>query len=162
MFSSLVSEQVTSKSLKGPRVRFVQCSSSESLEQADAAIDGLLDVWEPGQLALLTTKNRHPAHVEVVNGPRGWPGYWEDFFAGDGVCYGTVGGFKGLERSCVVLAVNGFSQDAFAKQMLYVGLSRARSQLVVVGDLEEIAQHGGEGVKRRLLNAEQRQPEVNR
>ncbi len=65
--------------------------------------------------------------------------YWEDFFAEDDVFYGSVSGFKGLERTCVVLAVNGFSAQARAKQMLYVGLSRARSQLVVVGDLDEIA-----------------------
>lgn len=34
--------------------------------------------------------------------------------------------------------------------MLYVGLSRTRTQLVVCGDLGEIAAVGGEGVRRRL------------
>ncbi len=87
--------------------------------------------------------------------------YWEDFFANDDVFYGTVSGFKGLERTCVVLAVNGFSAEARAKEMLYVGMSRARSLLVVVGDLDEIAPAGVRGgVRRRLLDAEAWRPPV--
>lgn len=58
----------------------------------------------------------------------------------------------------MVLAVNGFKQSERAKEMLYVGLSRARMQLVVCGDLARIAAVGGEGVRRRLLAAEQWQP----
>jgi len=94
-------------------------------------------------------------HLERV-AHLGDEGYWDDFFAEDDVFYGTVSGFKGLERTCVVLAVNGFSAQARAKQMLYVGLSRARSQLVVVGDLDEIAPAVGEraGVRNRLEAAQ--------
>ena len=158
VFGSLMSDQTSNRGLKGPRVRFVQCSSEDAIARADDAVDELLGSWNPGQVALLTTRHRHPVHVEVVEGERGWDGYWQDYFAGEDVCYGTVAGFKGLERSCVVLAVNGFSSEAQAKEMLYVGLSRARSQLVVVGDLDEIAQVGGEGVRRRLRDAEQWQP----
>ncbi len=45
--------------------------------------------------------------------------------------------------------------------MLYVGLSRARSQLVVVGDLDEIAPPAERGgVRRRLQDAEAWQPPV--
>jgi len=153
-FSSLATERAAPKGLEGRRVRFVQCASEDAIERADAAVDELMEQWEPGQVALLTTKHRHPVHVEVVEGPRGWDGYWEDYFAGQDVCYGTVGGFKGLERSCVVLAVNGFGLNAQERETLYVGLSRARSQLVVVGDLEEIARVGGEGVRKRLEVAE--------
>jgi ATP-dependent exoDNAse (exonuclease V) alpha subunit len=41
-----------------------------------------------------------------------------------------------------------------AKEMLYVGLSRARSLLVVVGPRALLEQVGGGGVKRRLKSAE--------
>ena len=157
-FGSLMSDQSSNRGLKGSRVRFVQCATDEAVARADDAVDELLDSWDAGQVALLTTQHRHPVHVEQVTGARGWAGYWDDYFAGEDVCYGTVGGFKGLERSCVVLAVNGFSAEAQAKEMLYVGLSRARSQLVVVGDLDLIARVGGEGVRRRLSDAEQWQP----
>ena len=72
--------------------------------------------------------------------------------------YGHVLGFKGLERQVVVLAVDGFREPDRAKEMLYVGLSRARTQLVVVGDLAELRMVGGEGVAKRLRDAEQWQP----
>jgi ATP-dependent exoDNAse (exonuclease V) alpha subunit len=52
-----------------------------------------------------------------------------------------------------VLAVNGFRDAVRAKEMLYVGLSRARALLVVCGDLGEITAAGGAGVRRRLAAA---------
>lgn len=158
VFSSLVSEPTKAAGLKGPRVRFVQCHPDDALRRSDDALDELEDVWEPGQLALLTTHHRHSVHAEQVSRADGWDEYWDDYFAGQSVCFGTVAGFKGLERSCVVLAVNGFGQHAQERETLYVGLSRARFQLVVVGDLEQIAAAGGEGVRKRLLDAEQWQP----
>jgi hypothetical protein len=157
VFSSLARERVTAKGMKGPRVRFVQCATDEALSRADDAVAELVEKWDPGQIALLTTKNRHPVHLDAVE-RHGWDAYWDDFFTGEDVVYGTVGGFKGLERTVVVLAVNGFSDEARRQQMLYVGLSRARAQLVVVGDLELIAAAGGEGVRKRLLDAEQWDP----
>ena len=59
-------------------------------------------------------------------------------------------GFKGLEHPVVMLAVNGFRDESRAREMLYVGLSRARTQLVVCGDPELIASVGGEAARRRL------------
>ena len=72
--------------------------------------------------------------------------FWDD----EDLFYGHVLGFKGLERPAVVLAVNGFRDAARAREMLYVGLSRARDLLVVCGDLELIRRVGGEAVARRL------------
>jgi len=57
-----------------------------------------------------------------------------------------------------VLAVNGFLQPERARQMLYTGLSRARSQLVVVGPRAQVEEVGGEGVRRRLLAAQKWRP----
>ena len=68
------------------------------------------------------------------------------------VFYGHVLGFKGLERPAVVLAVNGSREEARAREMLYVGLSRARDLLIVCGELEVIRRVGGDGVVRRLTN----------
>jgi hypothetical protein len=142
----------------GTRVRYVQCATGQVMSRADDAVDAPLSAWEPHQVALLTTKHRHPAHADTVR-LDGDDAYWDDFLTEDDVFYGSVSGFKGLERTCVVLAVNGFSAQARAKEMLYVGLSRARSQLVVVGDLDEIAPAGERrGVRQRLLDAEAWQP----
>lgn len=56
--------------------------------------------------------------------------------------YGHVLGFKGPERPVVVLAVNGMRDQSRSREYLYVGLSRARSCLVVCGDLDCIAAAG--------------------
>ena len=52
-----------------------------------------------------------------------------------------------------MLAVNGFRDEERAREMLYVGLSRARDLLVVCGDLRLIGRVGGEAVVRRLTGA---------
>lgn len=66
------------------------------------------------------------------------------FHDDDAQFYGHVLGFKGLERSVVILCVNGLKDMDRAPEQLYVGLSRARCLLVVVvGDQELIATAGG-------------------
>jgi UvrD-like helicase C-terminal domain len=124
VFGSLGAEQARYRGMDGPPVRFVQCTPDEAIHQADSQVDQLLD--------------------------EGWDGYWDAFFASDDVFYGHVLGFKGLERPVVVLAVNGVRDQTRGREYLYVGLSRARSLLVVCGDLDQIAAMGGEGIRRRL------------
>ena len=86
----------------------------------------------------------------------GQDAYWATFWDDEDLFYGHVLGFKGLERPAVVLAVNGFRDEARAREMLYVGLSRARDLLVVCGDLDLIRRVGGEGVAQRLTTAARR------
>jgi hypothetical protein len=151
VFGSLGVEQSRYEGLQGPPVRFVACRSDEAIDAADTAVERLTQVegWPPGSVALLTTNHRHPVQIEMVEGV-GVDAYWEDFFAAEDVFYGHVLGFKGLERPVVVLAVNGFRDLSRAREKLYVGLSRARTQLVVCADPELIAEVGGEAVRRRL------------
>ena len=59
-------------------------------------------------------------------------------------------GFKRLERRVVVLCVNDHSVKERSRERLYVGLSRATEQLVVVGDPDVIREMGGGEVARRL------------
>ena len=95
------------------------------------------------------TGRRHQLQLEIL-GYHGWDGYWDAFFAGQDVFYGHVLGFKGLERPVVVLAANGVRDQDRGREYLYVGLSRARSCLVVCGDLDHMAVMGGEGIRGRL------------
>ncbi len=153
VFGSLAREQLRYRGTDGPPVVFHQCAPEDAVGCADDAVDTLVEEgFESGQIALLTTHYRHPLQRHEVE-LGGWERYWDAFFAGEDVFYGHVLGFKGLERSAVVLAVNGLRQRDRAKERLYVGLSRARSVLVVCGDLAEIAAVGGEGVRRRLAAA---------
>ncbi|WP_098465458.1 nuclease-related domain-containing DEAD/DEAH box helicase [Isoptericola jiangsuensis] len=154
VFGALSPDVVKPRGLDGAPVRIVDVPAERAVEAADDAVEALLDEgWEPGQVALLATGRRHPEQVNVV-GTSGHDAYWDDFFAGTDVFYGHVLGFKGLERQVVVLAVNGVRDAARVREMLYTGLSRARTLLVVVGDRSWIEEVGGEGVRRRLAKAE--------
>jgi hypothetical protein len=151
-FSSLAPEQMQIRGLPGVPVRFVQCSSEEAVSAADDVADALLDEgWPPESVVLLTTNRRHP--VQAERQAEGQDAYWATYWQDDDLFYGHVLGFKGLERPAVVLAVNGFRDESRAREMLYVGLSRARDLLVVCGDMELIRHLGGEGVARRLLES---------
>lgn len=50
----------------------------------------------------------------------------------------------------MVVAVNGLGSAERARQLLYIGLSRARSLLVVVGDGGKIWGAGGPEVRERI------------
>jgi hypothetical protein len=150
---ALRDDRMRPRGADGAPVRLIDVPYDEAVYAADDAIDALLDEgWDKGSIALLTTGRRHPLQVELVGG--GWDDYWDEFFAGTDVFYGHVLGFKGLERSVVVLAVNGFHDDERARKLLYTGLSRARSLLVVAGPRDEIERIGGEAAARRLASAE--------
>ena len=106
------------------------------INNSDDAVERLTDkeIWQPGEIALLTTKERHPVHAAFTTKQR--DAYWQEFWTGESVFYGTVGGFKGLERPVVVLAINGFHNSEDFEDFLYVGLTRARDKLIVVGSKE--------------------------
>ena len=121
---------------RGPNsfpIEFIEVLENKVIQSADDTIERLTDHenWQPGEIALLTTKNRHPVHVQFANKDR--VAYWEDFWSNENVFYGTVGGFKGLERPVVVLAVDGFHNAEDFNDFMYVGLTRARDKLIVIG-----------------------------
>jgi len=137
----------------GPATRFLPCSAAGALAVADEQVDLLLELgWRPADVALLATGSRHPE--QAARQAVGQESYWDSFWDEEQVFYGHVLGFKGLERSAVVLAVNDDGTGDRARERLYVGLSRARDQLVVCGDPEQIAAVAGPDVCRLLLNAD--------
>ncbi|CCH89514.1 putative nuclease [Modestobacter italicus] len=149
-FSSLAPAQMKMRGGAGVPVRFIQCASQDAVNAADDAAEGLLEEgWPTESLALLTTYSRHP--VQVERQAEGQDAYWASYWENEDLFYGHVLGFKGLERPAIVLAVNGFRHEERAREMLYVGLSRARDLLVVCGDLELIRRVGGEAVAQRLV-----------
>ncbi len=152
VFGGLAPAQMRYRGGEGVPVRFVPCSTPDALGKADDEAVRLLDEgWAAEHVALLTTGHRHPEQTARQSG--GQEAYWETFWSGSDLFYGHVLGFKGLERPAVVLAVNGFRDAERAREMLYVGLSRARDLLVVCGDPQLLRTVGGEGVIRRLTGA---------
>ncbi|BBY17716.1 nuclease-related domain-containing DEAD/DEAH box helicase [Mycolicibacterium litorale] len=148
-FQPLVDHPMRFLGGEGPAVTFVACSRDEAMDAGDDQIDLLLDEgWRPEDLALLTTGSRHPEQAERQKD--GHSAYWDSFWDTDQVFYGHVLGFKGLERRCVVLVVNEEGEFERSRERLYVGLSRARDQLVVCGDADFIREVGGPDLARRL------------
>lgn len=148
-FQPLVDHPMRFLGGEGPAVRFVVCSRDEAMDAGDDQIDALLDEgWREEDLALLTTGSRHPEQTERQK--NGHKAYWDTFWDESQVFYGHVLGFKGLERRCVVLIVNEEGKFDRSRERLYVGLSRARDQLVVCGDPDFIREVGGPELARRL------------
>jgi hypothetical protein len=135
----------------GPAVRFVECATEQAMEAGDDAVDELVDDgWRPEDIALLTTGSRHIE--QIARQALGQDAYWETFWDADQVFYGHVLGFKGLERRAVVLVLNETTLGERSRERLYVGLSRARDQLVVCGSSDVVRELGGDEVLRQLRN----------
>ncbi|RUP02492.1 MAG: nuclease [Mycobacterium sp.] len=133
----------------GPAVKFVACSRDDAMDVGDDEVESLLGQgWRPEDVALLTTGSRHPEQQERQ--AAGNAAYWDSFWDAEQVFYGHVLGFKGLERRAIVLVVNEQSAFERSRERLYVGLSRARDQLVVCGDPEFIREVGGPDLAARL------------
>ncbi|MDT5082570.1 MAG: hypothetical protein QOJ80_7207 [Mycobacterium sp.] len=148
-FQPLVDHPMRFLGGEGPAVTFVPCTREDALGEGDDQIELLLEQgWRPEDLALLTTGSRHPEQAERQRD--GHKAYWDSFWDTDQVFYGHVLGFKGLERRAVVLVVNDQGKFERSRERLYVGLSRARDQLVVCGDPDFIRDVGGPELARRL------------
>lgn len=149
-FASLAPMRMRPRGGDGVEVRFVPAAGTDVVDLANDEVDTLLDAgWRAQHVALLTTGSRHPVQVERQES-LGQVGYWRSFWEDDDVFYGHVLGSKGLERRAVVLCVNSTALADRAREKLYVGMSRATDQLVVVGDPEVIRAVGGPDVARRL------------
>jgi hypothetical protein len=147
-FKPLVDHPMQFLGGEGPAVRFVACSRDEAMDVGDDQIDLLLDEgWRPEDLALLTTGSRRPEQAERQKD--GHKAYWDTFWDADQVFCGHVLGFKGLERRAVVVVVKE-SKFERSRELLCVGLSRSRDQLVVCGDPAFIREVGGPDLARRL------------
>ncbi|MEU0499223.1 ATP-binding domain-containing protein [Mycobacterium sp. NPDC006124] len=148
-FQPLVDHPMRFLGGEGPAVTFIPCARDEAMGVGDDQIDALLnDGWRPEDVALLTTGSRHPEQAERQRD--GHTAYWNTFWDTDQVFYGHVLGFKGLERRAIVVVVNEEGTFERSRERLYVGLSRARDQLVVCGDPDFVRDVGGPELARRL------------
>lgn len=153
-FKSFTGEKFTPRGSTGLAVRRVDCLPEDAMDVASDCVDALIDDgWANNQIALLTTNRRHPIHQEFFETDT-IDEYWREFHANEAEFYGHVLGFKGLERSVVILCVDGFRDLDRAAERLYVGLSRARTLLVVVGSSEQLREVGGNQLDLALSRAQ--------
>lgn len=133
-------------------VRFVDVPTDYAASVAELAVDALqAEGWAPGSIAMLCTGELWFDEDERYAGHEA---YWDDVLDAKDVHRGVVRDFQGLERPVVVLIVNGFDDLSQARELLYLGISRARTLLVVVGPGELVEEVGGERVRKRLRKAE--------
>lgn len=111
--------------------------SDEPETVADRYVNYLINEasWRPQDIVVVTTGKLHTKHQELKTD---LVDYWNRYFANDSVFYTHVNSFKGLERPVVVVVVVGMSLNSDAKQQLYVAMSRARDDLVLVGTQAEL------------------------
>jgi len=76
--------------------------------------------------------------VHKEHADRDKEGYLKTIWSNEEIFYGTVSGFKGLERNCVILTINGFHDEVNPRELLYVGMTRARDFLVIVAKRSDI------------------------
>jgi len=100
--------------------------------------------WLPGNLAVITTRKLHSKHRAAKE--KDELAYWKSYLDASDVFYSHVSSFKGLEREMVIVAVNGIPSDADGLQQLYVAMSRAKDDLVLIGTKEDLS-HLGELLK---------------
>ena len=135
--------RIKASTTDGPAVRLESCGHDQALERADDVVDELLEQGgKPSDIALLATGPRHPEQTNRQ--ADGQSAYWDSFWDDDQVFYGHALGFKGLDHSVIVLAVNERPGRERAKERLYIGLSRARNLLVVCGAPQHLQDVGGE------------------
>lgn len=159
-FRSFAGEKFVPRGSTGLAVRRVECTEEDALNVASDCIDALIaDGWTNNQIALLTTNTRHPIHRDYVDEGT-LSEYWREFHSNEAEFYGHVLGFKGLERSVVILCVNGFKDVDRAAELLYVGLSRARTLSVVVGDSAQLREAGGNQLDMALSRAQKWTPSM--
>jgi ATP:corrinoid adenosyltransferase len=96
--------------------------------------------WLPGNLAVITTRKLHSKHRAAKEQDE--LAYWKSYLDASDIFYSHVSSFKGLEREMVIVAVNGIPSDADGLQQLYVAMSRAKDDLVLIGTKEDLSHLG--------------------
>jgi hypothetical protein len=103
---------------------------------ADETVDKLLDAGRaPGDILVLVTGDPHPWQSHELS--FGEEPYWRQQDEGGDVFYALAAAERAAKRAVVVLAVNG-GTDEQAAQALPAALSRASSELIVVGDPDRL------------------------
>jgi len=147
-----VEEPLHLSGLDGLPLRYLETSDDGAIAAADDVVNQLLNEgWAPSDICVLTTGSRHPIQREQAELDRS--AYWDAFFAGTGVFYGHVLGFKGLERRVIVLAINGWKIEDQKKEMLYTAITRARDLLIICADKETLKHGGGKEFMKKLVSS---------
>jgi Viral (Superfamily 1) RNA helicase len=96
--------------------------------------------WEPQQVLVINTGDKSARHraqqgLDKIK-------YWNNFLKQKDVFHTHVSVVKGLERPVVVMVLDEFHAESKIDQQMYVGLSRALEDVIIVGKQKEFDQLG--------------------
>ena len=131
---------------EGERVIFVTSQPAHAVAKVGEMLEELVVEFQidPANILVLTGHTALRDRIRAES-PGGFAcAAWEDRHDGDIVCE-TIHRMKGLERDAVIVVT---ADDDLGDHILYVGMSRAVSRLVVVGPraLTARLQAGGPGI----------------
>jgi hypothetical protein len=90
----------------------------------------------PSQVAILTPRDRRESFWGQLGRRSGkFTPVWQLKPTGTQVTCSSIRTFKGLERPVIILTELGRMEDWQVEQLMYVAISRAKTYLVVIGDL---------------------------
>ena len=136
--------------LDGPPVTWIESTTDGTEKAADREVEKLISAgWNPSDICVLTTGSRHERQRTFGDGAMSRV-YWRGFFDEESTYHCTTGGFKGLERRAVVIAMNGWKEPDRKKDILYTAVTRARDLLIICGSQEEITHAGGKEFFKKL------------
>jgi hypothetical protein len=142
-------QRMISSGISGPEPLFV---SPHDYDGDSAALETILtrlveEQIQPAQIAVLTPLSRQKSRwnrVRFQNG--GHKLVWSVTSSQNQVTCSTIRTFKGLERPVIVLTeLDGLEAWQVAR-MMYVAISRARNQLIVLGDLPKLESEEDEDI----------------
>jgi hypothetical protein len=137
-------EKLTSIGTDGPPVDIVHIAHADNLhEEVVKKLDQLFGQGiNPADIAVLTPKplDVSPLYRALRGNPPAKPTDFER--KANNVMFQSIPNFKGLERSVVIVCEIDDMTKEEAVPNLYVGLSRAKTHLVVIGTKATLARHG--------------------
>lgn len=99
------------------------------------AIEGL----DPAQVAILTPNGRARSRLTAGGAVGAYRLAWNEAPNPGDILVSSVHAFKGLESPVVILAEpEKFARHRYARELMYVALSRAKHHLVIVGELPSL------------------------
>ena len=120
------------RSPEGNEIKLIRASANQHVvESLESELDRLIisNSIEPSEIMILTGHRELRDYIKEKV-PGGFEcSTWEESASGQIVCE-TIQRCKGLERTVVILAT---TDNRIADTILYVGLSRANSELIVMG-----------------------------
>lgn len=126
---------------KGRGIEMVDVTERSMHQAIGAALHRLIDIegLDSSQVVILTPNGQARSRLTMGSAAGGYTLAWNEVQNANEILVSSVHAFKGLESPVVILAEpDQFRRHRYARELMYVALSRAKHHLVVVGALPSL------------------------